>query len=132
MVGVKSSYKEKKYSPENETCVHSRSLFLPYLFWIKLCSRFYKLSTFKTRPFTLILALMVNRGLDLNKSIRSKLVSTVFLLFGNIREIRSPNDAWNDIWKPDCLNSQSFLGMFQKFDWLKQPRIPWKLVLQKS
>ena len=40
--GVKSPYKKKNYSPENETCVHDRCLpyFLPYFqsyfFWIKL------------------------------------------------------------------------------------------------
>ena len=38
--GVKSLYKEKNYSPENETCVRSRRLFLPHFFWIKLWGRF--------------------------------------------------------------------------------------------
>ena len=30
--GVESPYKKKKYSPENETCVHGRRLFLSYFF----------------------------------------------------------------------------------------------------
>ena len=30
--GVKSPYKNKNYSPENETCVRGRALFLPYFF----------------------------------------------------------------------------------------------------
>ena len=45
----------------------------------------------------------------LNESIRSKLLSRFFLHFGNIKEIRSPNDAWNSYLKTwDHLNSQSF------------------------
>ena len=46
--GVKSPYKKKNYSPENETCVRDRCLpyFLPYFqsyfFWIKLWWRFSK------------------------------------------------------------------------------------------
>ena len=58
----KKSIQKKNYSPENEKCVHGRRLFLPYLFWIKLRRWFFKLSTFKTRPLTLVS--MVNRGLE--------------------------------------------------------------------
>ena len=29
---VKSPYKKKNYSPENETCMRGRRLFLPYFF----------------------------------------------------------------------------------------------------
>ena len=44
----------------------------------------------------------------LSESIRSKLVSRVFLIFDNVKKIRSPNDAGKDYLKTwDCWNSQS-------------------------
>ena len=40
--GVKSPYKKKTYSSENETCMRIRRFFLPYFFWIKLRRQFSK------------------------------------------------------------------------------------------
>ena len=38
--GVKCPYKKKNHSPENETCVRARRLFLSYFIWIKLWRKF--------------------------------------------------------------------------------------------
>ena len=44
----------------------------------------------------------------LSESIRSKLVSRVFLIFDNVKKITSPNDAGKGYLKTwDCWNSQS-------------------------
>ena len=44
----------------------------------------------------------------LSGSIRSKLVSRVFLIFDNVKKITSPNDAGKGYLKTwDCWNSQS-------------------------
>ena len=40
--GLQSPYNKENYSPENQTRVPSRRLFLPYFFWIKLWHRFFK------------------------------------------------------------------------------------------
>ena len=70
--GVKSSYRKKIYSPENETCVRGRYLFLTFFFWTKLQRQW---SLCKTRPSTLA------STEALNEDVRSKLVSGVLLLF---------------------------------------------------
>ena len=66
---------QKENSPDNKTCVCSRHLLLLHFFGIKLWCRFSKQSTFETRPSTLALLEV------LKKSIRSKHISRVFLLF---------------------------------------------------
>ena len=66
---------QKENSPDNKTCVCSRHLLLLHFFGIKLWCQFSKQSTFETRPSTLALLEV------LKKSIRSKHISRVFLLF---------------------------------------------------
>ena len=102
---VRSPNKKKNYSPHNETCVHGRHLFLPYFFWIKLCHQFSKQSAFKTRPSTLAFTEVLNKG------VRSKLVSRVFLLFGiNIKE---RSNCLKESWDNACFrtNSELFLPL---------------------
>ena len=56
-----------------------------------------------------------NKTLDpsvLDKSIRSKFVLSIFLLFENVKEIMWQNDAWKGNLKTwDRWNSQSFQGL---------------------
>ena len=78
---------EKSPNKKNETCVHGRPLFLPYLFWIKLWHQFSKQSTFETQSSPLASMVVLNKG------IRSKLFSRVFLLFHiNVKVRRSPRN----------------------------------------
>ena len=88
MKGVKITYKKKNYSPANERCVRGRRLFLPYLFSIRLRYQFFKKSTFETRTLALVSTEV------LNKRLRSKFFSRVFLLFYiNVKVKRSPGNV---------------------------------------